>query len=80
MKTNQFWIGLFIGLVLAMLYFQIKNQPDKSANFEAWKGTGVDFLLNKKTGEVWRYYKNESNSIPLEGFVPMSIGAPNFIK
>jgi hypothetical protein len=51
----------------------------EDANLELWKGEYHDFVFNKKTGQIWRYFKNDTNSIPDEGFAPLDYGNPQAV-
>lgn|GEM_PF-4923247 len=47
-----------------------------TSSFEMWHGIGNDFIFNKQTGQIYRYYKNDTNSVPDEGFCPLDYGNP----
>jgi hypothetical protein len=51
-----------------------------ASNYELLKGVSRDFLINKQTGQTWRYYQNDSNSIPIEGFNPLPHIVPESIS
>jgi hypothetical protein len=56
---------------------EVKILTSYTAGFEMWKGESHDYIFNKQSGEVWRYYQNDTNSIPDEGFSPLDYGNPH---
>lgn len=55
---------------------EVKTFTAYTASFECQHSLSRDFILNRNTGQVWRYYQNDSNSIPDEGFAPLNYGLP----
>lgn len=48
-----------------------------AAAYEMWRGEFADYLLNKQTGEAWRYYKNKDGK---EGFAYLMEEYPYIFK
>lgn len=50
-----------------------------ASSYELWRGISHDYLLDKQTGETWRYFRNKTNSYPDEGFSPLPHGYPESV-
>jgi hypothetical protein len=59
---------------------EIKVLTSYTANFELWRGISHDYLLDKQTGQTWRYFQNDTNSEPDEGFSTLPHGNPVSIE
>jgi hypothetical protein len=58
---------------------EVKLFTSYTSSFE-FIHAGRDFVLNKQNGQIWRYYQNDTNSFPDEGFAPLDYGNPKAIK
>lgn len=54
-------------------YFIGRTSTKSTDHFELWKSENHDYLLNKSTGQVWRYYRNTdtNGNLKNEGFCPL---------
>lgn len=55
---------------------ETKYESANVGQFEFWKGQYQDYVLNNKSGSIWRYYNGNTNGFPVEGFLPLDYGAP----
>ncbi len=59
---------------------EIKVFTSYTADYQLFQGKGQDYLLNRQTGETWRYFQNGTNSNPSEGFGPLPHESPVAIQ
>ena len=65
---------------------QTTNAPvvtsDTKDIYSMWQGKFADYLINKQTGEIWRYYKNtDTNGLPSsEGFTYLMANYPYMFR
>lgn len=55
---------------------KVKIFTDYAASYVLVRGQYQDYLLNRQTGQTWRYFRNGTNSYPGEGFCPLPRGYP----
>ncbi|MDE2106342.1 MAG: hypothetical protein KGL39_54485 [Patescibacteria group bacterium] len=59
---------------------EVKIFTSYTDTVQMWRGASRDFIFNKQTGQIWRYYQNGTNSFPDEGFCPLDYGNPRSME
>ncbi|MBU6410112.1 MAG: hypothetical protein KGR98_06975 [Verrucomicrobia bacterium] len=54
---GQMFLGACI-VIAALIFTHPPRRELKTEPYELWRGQFCDYLLNKQTGAVWRYYRN----------------------